>query len=52
MWDDLMIFDFLSREEFGLFIFDHFRLFGVALFLSQSSIQDIVRTLQFCYCQY
>ena len=52
MWDDLMIFDILSREEFILFIFDHSRLFVVALFSSESSIQDIVTTLQFCYCQY
>ena len=52
MWDDLMIFDILSREESILFIFDHSRLFEVALFSSESSIQDIVTTLQFRYCQY
>lgn len=36
MWDDLMIFDILSREEIILFIFDHSRLFVVALFSSES----------------
>lgn len=52
MWDDLMIFDILSREEIILFIFDHSRLFVVALFSSESPTQDIVTTLQFYYCQY
>lgn len=52
MWDDLMIFDILSREEFILFIFGHSRLFVVALFSSESPTQDIVTTLQFYYCQY
>ena len=47
-----MIFDILSREEFILFIFDHSRLFVLALFSSESSTQDIVTTLQFCYCQH